>query len=132
MRKDGLFPNATCMWHMLGSMWMFVLGVPLLESFSLCVMHTVVAEAVAQTDATEGELQSAASGDSQQKGFTPEGLYDADDGADSALAKSGRKRRSQAGQKVPPGQHRKALLPEASDDLSLVCVAHVVRLCFAF
>lgn len=78
---------------------------------SLSVMHAVVEEAVAQTDATEGELQSAMSGDSQQRGSTPEGLYDAEDGADSVLAKSGRKTRSQAGQRLPAGQHVKSPSP---------------------
>ena len=84
-------------------------------------------EAVAQTDAAEGELQSATSGDTQQRGSTPEGLYDAEDGADSVSAKSGRRTRSQAGQRLPAGQQ---LGPFSLSQYvpSRVCVQDVFRL----
>ena len=67
-------------------------------------MNAAVEEAVAQTDLAEGELHSAGSGDSQQRGTTPEAASIADDTVDSALTKPGRKGRSQANRKLPAGQ----------------------------
>ena len=63
-------------------------------------MHVAVEDAVAQADAAEGDLHPAASGDSQQRGSTP----DADDAADSGLTKSGRKARSKGSRKLPAGR----------------------------
>ena len=70
---------------------------------SLVVMHVAVEDAVAQADAAEGDLQPAASGDSQQRGSTPDGTVDAEDAADSGLTKSGRKAHSKGSRKLPAG-----------------------------
>ena len=66
-------------------------------------MHVAVEDAVAQADVAEGDLHPAASGDSQQRGPTPDGTADAEDAADSALTKSGRKARSKGSRKLPAG-----------------------------
>ena len=66
-------------------------------------MHVAVEDAVAQADGGEGDLQPAASGDSQQRGSTPDGAADAEDAADSSLTKSGRKARSKGSRKLPAG-----------------------------
>lgn len=86
-----------------------------LAVFTVCCYATHVAtdpichaaaveEAVAQTDVAEGELHSAASGDSQQRGSTTEAATNPDDSVDSVLAKPGCKGRSEAKRRLPAGQ----------------------------
>ncbi|MCJ1368637.1 hypothetical protein MMC16_007782 [Acarospora aff. strigata] len=67
-------------------------------------MPAAVEAAVAQADVAEGGLQPAASGDSQQRGSTPDATADAGDAADSGLSKSGRKAPSKGTRKLPAGQ----------------------------
>ena len=76
----------------------------LLLKLSLFVMPAAVEAAVAQADVAEGGLQPAASGDSQQRGSTPDATADAGDAADSGLSKSGRKAPSKGTRKLPAGQ----------------------------
>ena len=56
-----------------------------------------------QAETADGELQSAVSGDSQMRGTSPQAASDADDAAESAATKPGRRGR-------PRGSSRKKKL----------------------
>ena len=82
------------------------------------MVHVAVEDAVAQADAAEGDLQPAASGDSQQRDFTPDGTADGEEAADSGLSKSGRKARSKGSRKLSAGALKRLNLHAAFSSLT--------------
>lgn len=68
------------------------------------MVHAAVEDAMPQAEVADMELQPAASGDSHQRGSTPDGTADPEDAAESGLTKSGRKARSKGNRKLPAGQ----------------------------
>lgn len=71
---------------------------------SYFVVHAAAEDAVPQAEVADMDLQPAVSGDSQQRGSTPDGTADPEDAAESGLTKSGRKAQPKGKGKLPAGQ----------------------------